>query len=132
MKTELYKMWLDFCKDKNFGLNRETMLDDGTIIGYAYFSYKSGKEIKMANPSPEYDAWRAFMQIKDCMEVTKFIVKNFDLLKEWFPAAAVFLDLHQLEAAELLDTANRSVLIDFHKAVYQDAYLIDQRKRRHV
>ena len=132
MKTKLYKMWLDFCKDKNICLDEETMLDDGTVIGYAYFNYKSGKEVKMANPSPEYDAWRAFMQIKDCTEVTKFIAKNFDLLKEWFPAAAVFLDLHQLEAAELLDSANINMFIEFHKAIYKDAYLIDQRKRRDV
>ena len=132
MKTELYRMWLDFCKDKNFSLNRETMLDDGTVIGYAYFSYKSGKEIKMANPSPEYDAWRAFMASKDCLEVTQFIAKNFDVLKAWFPAAAVFLDLHQMEAIELLDAVNVTALIEFHKAVYKDAYLIDQRKRTDV
>lgn len=110
MRTELYKMWVNFCRKQTHGL----MTSD-----------------KMKCPLPEYDAWNAFYLAKDSNNIVKFIVKNFNLFREWFPISCVFFDLHQIDDPSKVLTAKcKRLLKDFKKALREDSLAIDRRKKK--
>ena len=140
MRTELYKMWVKFCrKQPHVLMNDEKMLPDRSCVGWVSFNrscvgwvsfnYKYDN-VKMKCPSPEYDAWKAFYLAKDSNSIVKFIVKNFNLFREWFPISCVFFDLHQIDdPSKVLTSKCKHLLKDFKKALHEDSLAIDRRKK---
>ena len=139
MKTKLYKMWIDFCR--SFGymtMGLFTRLDEHSnpVYGVVTFNWKFPC-IKVKYPSPEYDAWRAFMHAKDPDKIIEWICKNFDLLSSILPATCIFLELHCIGIDDILeiwstyrkspDMQKNAFLNEFKKALVAD---IDCRKHK--
>lgn len=133
MRTKLYKMWMKFCRRQNHVLMLdEKMLPDRSCIGFVSFNYKH-VNVEMKRPSPEYDAWKAFYLAKDSDYIVKFIVKNFKTFREWFPMTCVFFDLHHVDdPSKLLMSKCQHLVKGFRKAMYEDSFVIDERKKKRI
>lgn len=131
MRAELYKMWVKFCqKQPHILMNDEKMLPDRSYVGWVSFNYEYGS-VKMTCPSPEYDAWKAFYLAKDPNCIVKFIAKNFNAFREWFPTTCVFFDLHQVDdPSKILMPKYQHLVEGFRKAVYEDSLFVDERKKK--
>ena len=133
MRTELYKMWVKFCrKQPHILMDDEKMLPDRSCIGSVSFNYAC-PNVKMKCPSLEYDAWKAFYLAKEPDCIVKFIVKNFKTFKKWFPMTCVFFDLHRVDdPSKLLMPKYQHLVEEFRKVLYKDSFAIDERKREDV
>ena len=131
MKTELYKMLIDFCKDEDMRMSGEVLLENGEKTGEICFRY-DGLASKVKNPSPEYDAWRTFMAMRgNAKKIIEFIASKFDIFKDMFPTVCVTLDLHQIELSTVIDdncNLSDSIKDSIKRAVTTDAVNIDNRK----
>lgn len=132
MKTKLYKMWLEFCKNKHCPMLDEKKLPSGQISGLVSFNAKPREYVIMTRPSPEYDAWRAFMKAHDPDLVLAFIVKNFNTFKDSFPSGCIYLDLNQAKVSDVMKKMNRKTQSEFKRALCNDMQERDKRRKSGV
>ena len=108
MKTELYKMWIDFCLQpkKRFNISNFTSSPEGITGCEISFSYgiKQHNGIAVEWMSPEYKAWNAWKNVKcSSKTIIEFVVKNWNDLKMHFPATCITLDMLNLDISCLLE-----------------------------
>ena len=144
MKTKLYSMWIEFCKEpgKWRAMANNAYIDSTT--GRAYGPYDtimgSAKNIvhegiirfnckhsgtKARDGSPEYHAWNAFMTAKKVDNIIEFIAKNFKTFKSYLPTTCIFLDLYNIKPGDMLKQYNKLLMEEFKHALIAD---IDSRK----
>lgn len=132
MKTKLYKMWIEFCNSQKYISMMDESLDPDKeyVSGKVLFSYKASP-MKATYPSAQYNAWRAFRNALDPDTVVKFLCLNFDVFKDDFPLACVFLDLHNLKPEDMIKNESKCFADEFKIALSNDMREREM-KRKHV
>lgn len=157
MRTKLYRMWVRFCKapEKWRAMANQVWVDPKTneqytnydmacgkapnaiCRGVIYFNSKFINGLCIDDRSPEYHAWNAFMTAKDSIkDILIFIMKKFNIFKEYLPATVIVLDINNLKPKDAIKTIsdnaydiNNEFINDLKRALITD---IDFRKRHYA